>query len=90
MFGPSIYGIFRVRHPSFFQVFGTARSNDFHAIVFHDGLFFGATHELRLTLNYVDLMPFGHFLDQYRHSPALVVYIYAYTVFAPSFLSPGS
>ncbi|KAJ7229296.1 hypothetical protein B0H12DRAFT_1077476 [Mycena haematopus] len=58
------------------EICGAASSGGIHATLFNDGAVFGFPSDFNLTFE-VDLIPLKQFVDSYRDSPALMVYIYA-------------
>ncbi|KAJ6580611.1 hypothetical protein B0H19DRAFT_1111916 [Mycena capillaripes] len=66
-----------IRHPNIIQIFAAASSRHIHATVFHGGTILNLELYLDLNIEHLDLIMFQHFLDLYRHSPILNVYIYA-------------
>lgn len=70
----------KLSHPNILQIYGVASSCNVHATVFHGGAAFDLPIDLDLHIEHLDLTPFQKFLDLYRHSPMLTVYIWAYVV----------
>ncbi|KAF7350111.1 hypothetical protein MVEN_01313200 [Mycena venus] len=70
---------FAPRHPNIIQIWGTAKSGEIHATIFHGDLSSERSSAILELTFQLDLMPLRQILDLNRQSAILTAYIYACT-----------